>query len=1026
MTEVRNRSERVDQSVLAEQDERYKQASAVATRLIMIDVTWAHWGVTPSTSEAQRSWLRHKSLLEILLGGCPSYLTDAGEPDSSRAQPGAWISLEPQESALKEKVDSLRGGVNIDDLLWPSKWFNEEMKEIAEGVVPWRIFVDTDRADKAVRFIVDGLQQCELTANRVQLRKQPGLLAAQMNLFACRIYLTPERAAGLIHGPAGKYQVTAPGHAIIDLRFREHLGRYWLYATFSVWTHQPSIPLYPLNSADDRGDVSPLADRLEALRNRYTGALRRGFQDHVHAFFPTAQMTILDRKYRPPRFWMVRGRDLTTTGAAAANGHAVGSHELLGTLLCVPQPGTIGLGAGDIDGRARVFRRFMPNARWAHDRPVYLVLPFSPSATDQEDYLRSVIRTLSDLEADAATRLFDIITDIDLYRSQLNLYDKIAAQGLALWDQLALFLPVARDARLRNTHRLIELIHQILLQGIADLEEEAANAQHTIERIKVVADDLIDQFDRKFTERPVPGHVAIRDSLVKAGYFDKARSAAQSVNERSRQVRDTFKALLESMTYAFDERRARETDVLQWVALLFAIVLGAASTWNTFLAEYITNWRNVGPWVGFGGAAIGLMIGAVWVMRRRRSRLTNGQFNKHFEKLRNLLAVYSSDRLDRLREEDEQDALSALANDKDDPEIHRQVVTTAQEKALKKESGDWRRRDERLAKEIAALLDSLPKPPRGERSRDAKRIPKAKLGELRTRVEVWALRALLVTERPRQFCSSALPIVTFLYRFFPIISGKPSQESDWSAVEDQVSDGDFRLTVQNQCGGEPEHVPVLMRWGHWQVRELQNSLQSLEQSPPKVNLRWGRRKTRDPPIASQFVKKLKEVGLSGHMTNRRFLVMMEKMNRSLWDPEEFKGWNKEAIDNLEAAKSLRANEFYQSACVTAEDSAQLKLTGFLRGVGAGVPADYDLVRLGAEARATMGGPLPQKLQDAIWRLSAYPKPRDQLSTHPAGRATPREYGESDAKTALDDAKIVLEYVDGYVDQWNRGALRSSD
>ncbi len=93
------------------------------------------------------------------------------------------------------------------------------MKEIAEGVVPWRIFVDTDRADKAVRFIVDGLQQCELTANRVQLRKQPGLLAAQMNLFACRIYLTPERAAGLIHGPAGKYQVAAPGHAIIDAPF---------------------------------------------------------------------------------------------------------------------------------------------------------------------------------------------------------------------------------------------------------------------------------------------------------------------------------------------------------------------------------------------------------------------------------------------------------------------------------------------------------------------------------------------------------------------------------------------------------------------------------------------------------------------------------------------------------------------------------------------------------------------------------------------------------------------------------------
>ncbi len=103
MTEVRNRSERVDQSVLAEQDERYKQASAVATRLIMIDVTWAHWGVTPSTSEAQRSWLRHKSLLEILLGGVRRTLPMPASPTAPGLSlaPGFRLSLRKAHSRRK-------------------------------------------------------------------------------------------------------------------------------------------------------------------------------------------------------------------------------------------------------------------------------------------------------------------------------------------------------------------------------------------------------------------------------------------------------------------------------------------------------------------------------------------------------------------------------------------------------------------------------------------------------------------------------------------------------------------------------------------------------------------------------------------------------------------------------------------------------------------------------------------------------------------------------------------------------------
>ena len=101
----------------------------------------------------------------------------------------------------------------------------------------------------------------------------------------------------------------------------------------------------------------------------------------------------------------------------------------------------------------------------------------------------------------------------------------------------------------------------------------------------------------------------------------------------------------------------------------------------------------------------------------------------------------------------------------------------------------------------------------------------------------------------------------------------------------------------------------------------------------------------------------------------------------------------------------------------AQDSARFGLTGFLRGVRTGVPEDCDLVRLGVEVRATRGE-LPSDLQDAIWRLSAYPSLRDQHSIHPAGLAAPRAYGESDAQAAVDDALIVFEHVN----QWTGGAL----
>jgi hypothetical protein len=125
----RNRSVPGVQSLPAEQDERHKLGPAAATNLTMTDVTWAHWGITPTASEEQRSSSRHESLLTILLGGNSPRHSGASEPDSPMAQPGAWISLDPQESELRDRTDLLRDRVNSDPLLLrPRKWFEDKKK----------------------------------------------------------------------------------------------------------------------------------------------------------------------------------------------------------------------------------------------------------------------------------------------------------------------------------------------------------------------------------------------------------------------------------------------------------------------------------------------------------------------------------------------------------------------------------------------------------------------------------------------------------------------------------------------------------------------------------------------------------------------------------------------------------------------------------------------------------------------------------------------------------------------------------
>jgi hypothetical protein len=130
---------------------------STVARLAMIDVTWAYCQFALREGPEKRVWNQYSSLLTGLL----ALHEDAAHPGSPA---GAWILHDPQ--------------------LFDTE-VNCAVKQ-PENRPTWCSGVE---AQRVVGLIADGLEQCELASSRAWMKHQESLLAAQMNLFACRLYL---------------------------------------------------------------------------------------------------------------------------------------------------------------------------------------------------------------------------------------------------------------------------------------------------------------------------------------------------------------------------------------------------------------------------------------------------------------------------------------------------------------------------------------------------------------------------------------------------------------------------------------------------------------------------------------------------------------------------------------------------------------------------------------------------------------------------------------------------------------------
>jgi len=560
-----------------------------------------------------------------------------------------------------------------------------------------------------------------------------------------RILCDPVRSQHLL--PAGS--AAAPHWTELDVRFLRYSGNCRVHFTFGFWASPP--PFVPADEAAEHpaaegaapADFEQLADEVAERR--------------VAEFFAPDAARIKEREYAAPRFWVMALAGMENPAEHLEQDPF--ARRLVRSLL--------GRGVGDsgvaqsfVDGSVLALRRFGPvEADGDVLRPVYLLVP-RPSADADERRgrletdlaVRGAAALLTEIEARAAAGMHDLDRSLNVWKTHVDVYDSAAQQASQLWDALALHMPVGSDRRLAATHQAVELVHQTLLQGVADIAHLVRRVELLSSEVDQLEEELGDLLDRRLAERPLKGALSLREAFLSTSHLGHLRRLAANVQRSATSVNEQYKDLLGSIGHAFDERRVRETDVLQKAggAIAEAAALFSFVALLDFLLEIKADPSTWGPpWLGqllshgirAGAVLVFLLLVLVLVGSRRRMRteqkIGSADFHQRYGLLLNYLRDASTKHLDELRD-------------------------------LRPE--DWAAYDEELSARFAALWDEATRalPGQGVRPgrdpRTGEYAPDLDIDRLTAETEQWTLRALLLTERPRSLDEYRLPRLTLLYR----------------------------------------------------------------------------------------------------------------------------------------------------------------------------------------------------------------------------------------------------------------------
>ncbi|MET7403609.1 hypothetical protein ABZS66_60075 [Dactylosporangium sp. NPDC005572] len=592
----------------------------------------------------------------------------------------------------------------------------------------------------------------------------------------------------------------------LDLRFDFYLDKPMCHVSVSIWSGTPWHERYrPPRSQEYPFEPDPwlrteiTVSELTEYVKRYHTVLRQ-LIDLLDCFMPEAELRAYGRKNVLPIFWVPM--------LCAAEGGARDRRILARELLGLGDPTDCVAASSIVSGEFDVMRRFVRGMRVPPpvyedkhrrlSRAHYLIVrvrganrPPGSAADDaastaklaalsvQEDRAAEVITSLTDVEGRGASYLHDVHRDLQILASHLAVYDKVAARAELLWDSLSTHIISQR--RIHDTLRhAVELLHQVLQQGVGDVAELSNRASECVTRVDAATDQLHVDFDDRLTESH-PGAEGLRAAIVRAGLFEKIAMHARHTEREANRIKAMYDDLLRIVGYEFDEWRVRESDVVQKLSGLLGGVLGLIGVVTVFDATVdlkpagqstaFGNWAWLtDTGVGLSWFVGGLLLIAIgWSVRRwiRSARLGSRGFRQQY-----LGRLPRDERPWRRRKRDPEprsawdpgDALWLLLRD------------TAPEAFASKADeppGDWRRLDNDLAARFARNWDRVaatPEPPAAAagwlRRMLGSRVPDDARQDIANRarqVERWALRSLLLTERTRQLHHYPLPRLTTLY-----------------------------------------------------------------------------------------------------------------------------------------------------------------------------------------------------------------------------------------------------------------------
>lgn len=704
------------------------------------------------------------------------------------------------------------------------------------------------------------------------LSRYPGDILDRLNDAECQVLLDPSAIAALV-GDESSVQMTSMC-GLIDLDFqrsrRLSVVDYRCNVRLSLWSGWPrgrTLPDPPTAAQhavlDDITDelLVQFRDSTEVVLERFSALLRECFDEQ--------ELHIFGRRYLPPQFFVaVPTGDVSLPSLLDDGGSDPSLLTMARRFLDAGHVDDTTVAISVVKGELIALRRFVPSQRSRTDEPSYVIVQTWPGGlqlaergpvlvwrgahgategtdvAEDDEHVHPAVRSFTELERQVADSLLQLTADTRLYQHHVEVYGAIARRVGHLWDGLALHMPTSKGATLERVHSAVQVLHEILLQGVADLAEIVSLIGRTRAEHERVRETLVQRYERAISERPGRANPTIGMSIVDTGHFRRLATSIASARARAQRVQESYAGLLDAINKAFDERRARESDVLERSSFQLGRALGllAIVTIADFVAaqaewQLSTGLQQALRLAGLAMAAyVVLSVGRSYRRARIAGRIMQPRFARTFRDLQLFLRSVSTPHLTAFGHEVAAMAAGEREQRRPRRRLRRTPTLSAEE--------HWRRKDTQLATEFAQLwdravmtTDRLRWRPLLARLRggQARRL-EDDLIQIEDAIRAWTVRALLASERPRALYDFPLLRLACMYRLV-------HRCRDGSGFGDLSLLSPAEWTQITRAFGIVDHERALDWWAQnhtpWRsarelLRDVQTRLSELDVTPART------------------------------------------------------------------------------------------------------------------------------------------------------------------------------------------------